>query len=113
MCGGDVIRGKINYYCSNYKEKECHFALWFNDKKFSSYGKTITDSIAKDLLTSGKTFVKGLKKEEGNKFDAYIEIEQWGDGVTNKYNQWKKGFEFKQKKPSSKGHKHSGSRFSH
>ena len=75
MCGGAIFEGKKNYYCSNYKEKECHFVIW---KVIA--GKDIPGSQVKQLLEKGKTsLVKGFQKKAGGNFDAYLVLNENGE----------------------------------
>jgi len=80
-CGSNVYEGKKNFYCSN---KECSFAMWKNDKFFSSKKKELTARIAETLLDSGKTLVKGLYSEKKDtKYDAYILLVDTGGKYVN------------------------------
>lgn len=74
-CGKNVIETKKTYSCEN---EECNFVLWKDDKFLKTFGKKMTATIAKNLITNGKSTVKGLKstKKEGKKFDAIIHIKK-------------------------------------
>ena len=50
ICGGNVIKTKWGYGCSNYKEKGCKFTL---SKEIC--GKKLTETNIKNLLTKGKS----------------------------------------------------------
>lgn len=74
LCGGFILGGKKNYYCSNYKEKECHFVVW----KIIA-GKEIPESQVKQLLEKGKTsLMKGFQKKAGGNFDAKLVLDEAG-----------------------------------
>lgn len=75
MCGGSVLSGKKNYYCSNYKEKECRLVIW---KVIA--GKELSDSQVKQLLEKGKTsLIKGFTKKNGGTFDAKLDLSDEGE----------------------------------
>ena len=59
-CGGDIYKGKNNWYCSNYKDG-CDFALFKNFKRFNDV-ITLTDASVKKLL-QGKTIKAVLTKK--------------------------------------------------
>jgi len=74
-CGKDVIEMKPSFGCVGYKDG-CKYSLWKEGGKFGNLitngGKKITLAIAKTLMTDGKVHLKGLKKKDGNKYDATI-----------------------------------------
>ena len=75
LCGGSVLPGKKNYYCSNYKEKECGFIVW---KTIA--GKEVSEEHVKQLLEKGKTsLMKGFAKKAGGTFDAYLVLDETGE----------------------------------
>lgn len=49
-CGGNVIEGKTNFYCSNWKEKGCKFVIWKKSKSPLFAKVTITPAMARKLL---------------------------------------------------------------
>ena len=68
MCGGAVLEGKSNFFCSN---RNCSFALWKESKFLSSMKKTVSRKMAADLLAKGKTHVKDLfSAKTGKTFEA-------------------------------------------
>lgn len=82
-CGKNIYEGKSNYYCES--GKECNFSLWKEDKFFKSKNKSLSKTIAKDLLNKGKAKVTGLYSEKANKtYDAYISIEDTGTYINFK-----------------------------
>lgn len=75
VCGGSILSGKKNYYCSNYKEKDCPFVVW---KVIA--GKELSDSQVKQLLEKGKTsLIKGFAKKAGGTFDAKLVLSDEGE----------------------------------
>jgi len=80
-CGGSVVEGKKNFYCSN---RDCGFVMWKDDKFFTSKKKTLTKSMAADLLQNGKTLVKGLYSgKTGKSYDAVVTLADTGDKYVN------------------------------
>lgn len=77
-CGRNVIENSKAYSCEGTREDACKFTLWKDDSFFKHFGKKLTETIAKALVTNGKASVKGLKsqKKEGTKFDAVIRIKK-------------------------------------
>lgn len=74
VCGGSILAGKKNYYCSNYKEKDCNFVIW---KTIAQ--KDLSESHVKQLLEKGKTsLIKGFTKKAGGTFDAYLVLDEEG-----------------------------------
>jgi len=69
LCGGDVFEGKKSYYCSSWKEKNCEFKIW---KQL--YGKNITPSIARELLTKKITKKLKFKSKAGKTFQAKLKL---------------------------------------
>lgn len=70
-CGGDIYKGKNNWYCSNYKDG-CDFALFKNFKRFNDV-ITLTDASVKKLL-QGKTIKAVLTKKDGGKYKANLKL---------------------------------------
>lgn len=68
---GNTKSGKVNYYCSGYKDG-CTFTLWEEMKHFSNILK-ITDSKAKKLI-EGKEVLFKLKSSKGNEYEAYLKL---------------------------------------
>lgn len=80
-CGGDVTENKKGYACSS---KECAFALWKENKFFTSKKKTFTEKMAKDLLTTGKTKLTGCYSEKtGKKYDCTVLLDDTGGKYVN------------------------------
>lgn len=79
MCGNVVVNFPKSFGCSNYKNG-CKFSIWKNIA-----GKTITKTIAKELIEKGRTNkIDGFKSKAGKSFSASLVIQ--ADG--------KIGFEF-------------------
>lgn len=80
-CGGNVLEGKKNYYCSN---QECQFSMWKEDSFFTSKHKELTKPMAADLLKNGRIQVKGLFSEKkGIAYDAVIVLADTGGKYVN------------------------------
>lgn len=81
ICGSPVTNRPKGYFCA---DKECHFALWKNNRYFESIGKKLTDSVAESLLNSGKIKLKGCKSAKtGRTFDAMLLMEVDETGKIN------------------------------
>lgn len=74
-CGGDMMKGKKGYYCSNWKIKGCQFTVW---KKM--YGANITEKQLKLLIEKGKTDYLNMKSKAGKDYKAKICLK--ADGTT-------------------------------
>lgn len=71
LCGGNVIRTKFGYGCSNYREGNCRFSI---SKSICS--RTISVSNVKMLLATGKTSkIQGFVSKNGKTFDACLRLE--------------------------------------
>lgn len=71
LCDGDIKRTKFGYGCSNYREKNCRFAI-------NGYilGRSISKANAKMLLETGKTSkIQGFTSKNGKKFDAFLKLQ--------------------------------------
>ena len=80
-CGNEIFEGEKAFFCSGWKDG-CKFALWKEDKFFTTKGKKITKSMAKQLLKTKKISVKGLKSEKKNKtYDAIVHLKDTGEWV--------------------------------
>ena len=54
-CGKNVVEGKKSFYCEGYHDTpSCGFALWKNDRFFTSKRKELTKKIAASLLKNGR-----------------------------------------------------------
>ena len=80
-CGGTVYEGKKGFFCDN---RDCSFALWKDNKFFSSKKKTITKSVAAALLKEGRVFISGLYSEKtGRNYDAEVILDDTGGKYVN------------------------------
>lgn len=80
-CGSDVLEGKKNFYCSN---RECQFAMWKDDRFFTSKHKELTKPMAAALLKNGRIKMKGLFSEKkGVLYDAVVVLADTGDKYVN------------------------------
>lgn len=80
-CGGNVVEGKKNFYCSN---RDCKFVMWKDDRFFTSKKKKLTKPIATGLLKDGRIAVKGLYSEKSGKtYDAVVLLADTGEKYVN------------------------------
>lgn len=90
-CGAPVYEGKKGFFCDN---RECSFALWKDNRFFSSKKKSITKSVAAALLKEGRISMSGLYSEKtGKTYDAEVILDDTGGKYVN----------FKLKFPVKKG----------
>ena len=90
-CGAPVYEGKKGFFCNN---RECCFALWKDNRFFSSKKKSITKSVAAALLKEGRISMSGLYSEKtGKTYDAEVILDDTGGKYVN----------FKLKFPIKKG----------
>ena len=96
-CGKPVYEGKKNFACS---DRSCSFVLWRNDRFWTSRKKELTKKMTVDLLTKGRTTVKGLWSEKrGETYDATVILDDTG----GKYINFK--LEFPKRKEGTHGRK--------
>ena len=80
-CGKPVYEGKKNFACS---DRACTFVLWKNDRFWTSRKKELTKKMAADLLSKGRTNVKGMWSEKkGSTYDAVVILEDTGGKFIN------------------------------
>lgn len=80
-CGSAVRERQKGFFCEN---KDCSFALWKDNRFFSSKKKTVTKSIAAALLKEGRVFVSDLYSEKtGKTYDAVVVLDDTGDKYVN------------------------------
>lgn len=79
-CGKNVVEGKKSFYCEGYHDTpSCGFALWKEDRFFTSKRKELTKKIAASLLKNGRAAVTGLFSEKkGVSYDATIVLDDDG-----------------------------------
>ena len=93
-CGASVYEGQKGFFCEN---RDCAFALWKDNRFFSSKKKSITKTIAAALLKEGRISMSGLYSEKtGRAYDAVVVLDDTG----GKYVNFK--LEFPQKKGGRK-----------
>lgn len=93
-CGGKVIKDKFSYHCehSTGNNRSCNIYLKKDDNFFTWKGVVLGDKQAKELLTSPKSYFRGLKSKSGSSYNAYISLDYSGQ-----YVQYKMEFEKKDK----------------
>ena len=80
-CGSPVYEGKKGFFCDN---RECSFALWKDNRFFSSKKKSITKSVAAALLKEGRISMSGLYSEKtGKTYDAEVILDDTGGKYVN------------------------------
>ena len=80
-CGAPVYEGKKGFFCDN---RECSFALWKDNRFFSSKKKSITKSVAAALLKEGRISMSGLYSEKtGKTYDAEVILDDPGGKYVN------------------------------
>ena len=80
-CGGAVYEGKKGFFCEN---EACAFALWKENRFFSSKKKTITKTVAAALLKEGRVSMSGLFSEKtGKTYDAMVVLDDTGEKYVN------------------------------
>ena len=80
-CGAQVYEGKKGFFCNN---RECCFALWKDNRFFSSKKKSITKSVAAALLKEGRISMSGLYSEKtGKTYDAEVILDDTGGKYVN------------------------------
>lgn len=80
-CGAPVYEGKKGFFCDN---RECSFALWKDNRFFSSKKKSITKSVEAALLKEGRISMSGLYSEKtGKTYDAEVILDDTGGKYVN------------------------------
>lgn len=80
-CDAPVYEGKKGFFCNN---RECCFALWKDNRFFSSKKKSITKSVAAALLKEGRISMSGLYSEKtGKTYDAEVILDDTGGKYVN------------------------------
>ncbi len=102
-CGRPVYEGKKSFYCSGYRESPpCGFALWKDDRFFTSKKKALTKKIAA-LLKEGRVDMSGLySRKTGKTYDATVVLNDTGGKYVN--------FRLEFSAPNRKKHSDSGNR---
>lgn len=80
-CGSDVTESRKGFFCMN---RVCKFALFKDNKFFTSKKKSLTKDIAKTLLDKGSVYITGLMSEKNGKpYNATILLDDKGEGYVN------------------------------
>lgn len=78
VCGGNIIKGKRGYGCSNWRAQDggCRFVIWemINEKK-------LTPSNIKTLIAGKATRKYVFREKSGAKFRAKLKLEKGGGGI--------------------------------
>jgi DNA topoisomerase-3 len=77
VCGRDVIENRKGFSCWSKDDPGCGFVIWKNKA-----GKTLTASIAKELMANGRTEkpVPGFRGRSGRSFNAKLKLAQNEEG---------------------------------
>ena len=101
-CSGNVAETPKAFSCENTRSKKCGFALFKDNRFFTTKKKAITKDVAAALLNEGRIFMSGLHSEKtGNAYNATIILDDKGEGYPN----FKMEFE-----PKNKDSKHGKSK---
>lgn len=80
-CGASVYEGQKGFFCEN---RDCDFALWKDNRFFSSKKKSITKTVAAALLKEGRISMSGLYSEKtGRTYDAVVVLDDTGGKYVN------------------------------
>lgn len=75
-CGHPVTANDKGFFCDN---RECRFALWRDNRFFVGKQKTLSESVARDLLEDGKSLLRGCySPKTGFYYDAIVVMEDDG-----------------------------------
>ena len=78
-CGTGVFENTKGYFC---EDKDCGFALWKDNKFFTSKRKKLDAKTAAALLKEGRIFISGLYSESKDKtYDATVVLNNTGKYV--------------------------------
>jgi DNA topoisomerase-3 len=64
VCGTEVIESQKGWFCSN---DGCRFGLWKNNAYFKKIGQELTETMVRELLSDGHTFLKGCLSQRTGK----------------------------------------------
>ena len=80
-CGGAVRERQKGFFCEN---PDCAFALWKENRFFSTKKKSLTKTMAAALLKEGRVAVSGLYSEKtGKAYDAMVVLDDTGGKYVN------------------------------
>ncbi len=79
-CGKNVVEGKKSFFCEGWNgTPPCGFAMWKNDRFFTSKHKELTKKIAAALLKKGRIRMTDLFSErKGVLYDATVVLDDDG-----------------------------------
>lgn len=82
-CGKSIIEGKKGFYCEGWKDQTspCKFTIWKRHPLLAQSKRTVTATMAKSLLTSGKCDVKNLTAKSGKKYSGILTMKDTGQYV--------------------------------
>ena len=71
-CSQNVVEKQKGFFCEN---KECHFALWKDNRFFDALGKKMNKQVAQSLLKDGKVKLKKCRSvKTGKTYDCNVEL---------------------------------------
>lgn len=80
-CGGAVTEGKKGFFCEN---RDCHFALWKDNRFFAAIGKPPAAQMMAALLRDGRVSLSGLHSQKtGKTYDATVVLDDGGGQYVN------------------------------
>ena len=81
-CSAAVVQKEKGFFCTG---QNCHFAIWKDDKLFTSLGKKVTAPVVKSLLKNKKVSLKDCtSRKTGKKYDCIVYVDF--SGKYPKYN---------------------------
>ena len=76
-CGAAVVEKAKGFFCEN---RNCSFAIWKDNKFFTSKGKVVNKKTVTTLLRDGRVRLTGLHSEKtGRNYDATVVLEDTGE----------------------------------
>ncbi|WP_249030204.1 DNA topoisomerase [Tannockella kyphosi] len=80
-CGADVTENKKGFCCSS---RDCQFAIWKENKFFTAKKKTVTKALVSELLSKGKSTLKGCySAKTGKNYDCIVVLDDTGGKYVN------------------------------
>ena len=80
-CGSQVAEGPKGFSCAN---RDCRFALWKDNRFFTSKGQELTAAMAAVLLKEGRVTITGLYSvKTGKTYDATVVLDDTGGQYVN------------------------------
>lgn len=69
-CGGVVVETDKGFFCDR---RDCHFAIWKNNRFFAALGRELTRDMALTLLKDGHIFLDNLRaRKTGKTYSAKV-----------------------------------------